>query len=73
MITEEQHFWPQNAFHQYLHGDYGYPDIEKVMESVFRDNHTTMDTTEWSHYWTALTIYCEQLEGGDLTMNQPMV
>ena len=56
MITEDQQSQLQNAAYQYEHDSFGCPEFEEVMQQVFGDNHTGVDTTKWRNYWNTLTI-----------------
>ena len=44
--------------------NFGCPDIEDVMNSVFDSNHTGEEAVSWVHYWVELNTYEESLQTG---------
>ena len=52
--------------------NFGCPDIEDVMNSVFGSNRTGEEAVLWVHYWVELNMYKESLQTG-VVEDVPMV
>ena len=45
--------------------NFGVPDIENVMNTVFGSEHSRKEAESWKQYWNELNVYEEALHLGD--------
>ena len=65
MVATKDYDALHTASHHFLSDDnFGCPDIEDVMNSVFDSNCTGEEAVLWVHYWVELNMYKESLQTG---------
>ena len=66
MIDKDHHSALTDAARLFLQDPgFSHVQVEDVMSSVFGLQRDGDDAMKWSQYWTALTVYEEQLRNGD--------
>jgi hypothetical protein len=53
--------------------NFGVPDIENVMSTVFGSERSGKEAESWKQYWNELNVYEEALRLGDNIGDVPMV
>jgi hypothetical protein len=66
MIDKDHHFMLKDAARPFLEDPgFSHVQVEDVMSSVFGLQRDGDDAMKWSQYWTALTVYEENLRDGN--------
>ena len=73
MVATKDYDTLHTASRRFLSDDnFGCPDIEDVMNSVFDSNRTGEEAVSWVRYWVELNMYEESLQTG-VVEDVPMV
>jgi len=66
MIDKDHHFALKDTARWFLEEPgFSHVQVEDVMSSMFGLQQYGDDALKWSQYWTALTVYDEQLRDGE--------
>jgi len=74
MVSAQHYDVLSNVSSRFLSDEnFGVPDIENVMNTVFGSERSGKEAESWKQYWNELNVYEEALRLGDNIGDVPMV